>query len=156
MSYMVIFRTADGKPGYQPAEDAQGAASAVERLRNEDGVENVRIYRMEEVAFEYKVHYSVQLSDPEPAGASSTPFPVEEEPPAPHGDAGPVEGGDEPSWDDDSDQGTPQPFDQMAVDPAGAPSWSDDASDDTAPVEPVEPPAPVAAEGEARRGLFGR
>ena len=47
-------------------------------------------------------------------------------------------------------------FDQMAVDPSGAPSWSDDASDETAPVEPVEPPAPVAAEGEARRGLFGR
>jgi hypothetical protein len=155
VSYMVIFRTADGKPGYQPAEDARGAAGAVERLRNEDGVDNVRIYRLEEVAFEYKVHYSVQLSEPEPA-APPAPFPVDEEAPAPHGDAGPVEGGEEPSWDDETDEATPQPFDQMAVDPAGTPSWSDDDGDEPAPVEPVEPPAPASAEGEARRGLFGR
>lgn len=62
MSHMVIFRTPDGKPGYQPADAVEEAVAIVERLRNEDGVENVRIYRMEEVAFEYKPYFRVQLA----------------------------------------------------------------------------------------------
>jgi hypothetical protein len=140
VSYMVIFRTADGKPGYQQADDVQDAAASVERLRNEDGVDNVRIYRMDEVAFEYKVHYSVQLTSPDaaPAIAAESASPV-----------------DSPAWDDTSEDSGTAPFDQLAVDPAGSPQWDDEAEDPVA-VDPVEAPEPVASESDARRGLFGR
>ena len=140
MSYMVIFRTADGKPGYQQADDVQDAAASVERLRNEDGVDNVRIYRMEEVAFEYKVHYSVQLSGP--AGA-------------PAFGADSASAAETPAWDDASEDDAVAPFDQLAVDPAGTPQWDDEAEEPAA-VDPVEAPEPVASESDARRGLFGR
>lgn len=154
MSYMVIFRTADGKPGYQPAGDAEGAVAAVERLRNEDGVDHVRIYRMEEVAFEYKVHYSVQLTTADaPSVVAAPPSDASAGVDEPSG--APVE----PSWDDaDDDEPTAAPFDQMAVDPAGSPQWSDDEPAAVAPVEPPDPETsePVPAEAESRRGLFGR
>lgn len=75
MSHMVIFRTPEGKPGYQQADAVEDAVSIVERLRNEDGVENVRIYRLEEIAFEYKPYYKVELAtspSEAPAAAEST------------------------------------------------------------------------------------
>ena len=140
MSYMVIFRTAEGKPGYQQAEEVQDAVAAVERLRNDDGVDNVRIFRMEEVAFEYKVHYSVRLAD----GAPSAP----DTPGAPAGS-------DELSWDDDSESAA-APFDQMAVDPAGSPRWDESTeSTDDGPA-PIDEPESEAPDADARRGLFGR
>lgn len=163
MSYMVIFRTADGKPGYVPAEGVQEAVEAVERLRNDDGADNVRIYRMEEVAFEYKVHYSVQLTDPSVADAGGSPA-ADDAPsfgshsPSPSSDA-PEAGDDtgavdELSWDDEPEAApSSPPFDQMAVDPAGTPRWDDSAED--APIT-IDEPEPVSTEPDARRGLFGR
>jgi hypothetical protein len=144
--YMVIFRTADGKPGYQQAEGVQDAISSVERLRNEDGVDSVRIFRMEEVAFEYKVHYSVQLSDvaeAAPAVVSAAAPPVEET-------SAPA---DELAWDDETAE-SPEPsppFDQLAVDPAGAPRW-----DDTTESHESDDADSEVSEADARRGLFGR
>jgi hypothetical protein len=140
VSYMVIFRTSEGKPGYQQAEEVQDAVAAVERLRNDDGVDNVRIFRMEEVAFEYKVHYSVRLAD------GSSPAPV---------GAGAAGGSDELSWDDESESAT-APFDQMAVDPGGAPRWDESTeSTDDGPA-PIDEPESDASDTDARRGLFGR
>lgn len=144
MSYMVIFRTPEGKPGYQQADEVDEVVETVERLRNEDGVENVRIYRMEEVAFEYKVRYTVELKDPAVAA---------DEPAAPTVEAAPDASPSEAlSWDDDEDGSTgdtPQPFDQMAVDTTEAPRWGEGSG------EPVS----VGEDGDesgARRGLFGR
>lgn len=157
MSYMVIFRTADGKPGYVPAEGVRDAVEAVERLRNEDGADNVRIYRMEEVAFEYKVHYSVQIKDPtldesagELASSASTDTPAAGA--ASTGDDASV---DELSWDDEPEpQPSSPPFDQMAVDPAGTPRWDDSAED--VPLTIDEPEPVGSSEPDTRRGLFGR
>lgn len=153
VSYMVIFRTPEGKPGYQQAEDVHEVVGTVERLRNEEGVENVRIYRMDEVAFEYKVHYTVELKDPSAGGGE-----------APSGAPAP----EALSWDDDDTAGAEepaaaepeggtspgQPFDQMAaVDTTEPPRWGDTGGD----AETID----VGSEGEdaaagARRGLFGR
>jgi hypothetical protein len=70
---MVIYRGADGKPGYQQAEDIHDAVTFVEQMRNEEGVEHARIFRLEEVVFEYRPYYRVELSshlsDPMLAGA---------------------------------------------------------------------------------------
>lgn len=76
MSHMVIFRTPEGKPGYQPAETVHDAVAVVERLRNDEGVENVRIFRLEELSFEYRPYYKVEIagvtdSDNENASAAS-------------------------------------------------------------------------------------
>lgn len=62
MSHMVIYRGADGKPGYQQAEDIHDAVTFVEQMRNGDGVEHARIFRLEEVVFEYRPYYRVELS----------------------------------------------------------------------------------------------
>ena len=49
MSHMVIYRTADGQPGYHQTDEMDEAIKYVERLRNGDGVDGARIFRLEEV-----------------------------------------------------------------------------------------------------------
>jgi len=74
---MVIFRGADGKPGYQQAEDIHDAVTFVEQMRNEDGVEHARIFRLEEVVFEYRPYFRVELGglsgEPQLSGAPTSP-----------------------------------------------------------------------------------
>ena len=61
MSHMVIYRGADGKPGYHQTDDIHDAVGFVERMRNDESVEQARIFRLEEVVFEYKPYYRVEL-----------------------------------------------------------------------------------------------
>ena len=68
MSHMVIYRTADGQPGYHQTEALEDAVSYVERLRNGDGVDHARIFRMEEVSFDFKPYFRVEVGG-EPAAA---------------------------------------------------------------------------------------
>ncbi|MEZ5409806.1 MAG: hypothetical protein R2761_17390 [Acidimicrobiales bacterium] len=70
MSHMVIYRGADGKPGYQQAEDIHDAVTFVEQMRNEEGVEHARIFRLEEVVFEYRPYYRVELAGLSSAGGA--------------------------------------------------------------------------------------
>ena len=67
---MVIYRGADGKPGYQQAEDIHDAVTFVEQMRNEEGVEHARIFRLEEVTFEYRPYYRVELAGLGSAGGA--------------------------------------------------------------------------------------
>ena len=85
---MVIFRSADGKPGYHQAETLEEAVSFVERLRNEDQVGDARVFRMDEVPIEFKVYYRVEI-----AGAPAAEAPADETP-ASEGDAPAAEGED--------------------------------------------------------------
>lgn len=62
MSHMVIYRGADGKPGYHQTDDIHDAVGFVEQMRNEEGVEHARIFRLEEVVFEYRPYFRVELS----------------------------------------------------------------------------------------------
>ncbi len=61
MSHMVIYRTADGQPGYHQAEELDEAVRFVERLRNGDGVDGARIFRMEEVNFDFRPYFKVEI-----------------------------------------------------------------------------------------------
>ncbi|MGB5755317.1 MAG: hypothetical protein WBM50_00250 [Acidimicrobiales bacterium] len=63
MSHMVIYRGVDGKPGYHQTDDIHDAVNFVEQMRNEEGVEHARIFRLEEVVFEYRPYYRVELTD---------------------------------------------------------------------------------------------
>ena len=61
LSHMVIYRTADGQPGYHQAEELDEAVRFVERLRNGDGVDGARIFRMEEVNFDFRPYFKVEI-----------------------------------------------------------------------------------------------
>lgn len=80
MSHMVIFRSSEGKAGYHQADGLDEAVRFVERLRNSENVEQARIFKMEEVSFEYRPYFRVEVG----AGAPA-PAPV----PAPQADRDP-------------------------------------------------------------------
>ena len=65
MPFMVIYTTSDGASCHEQADAIDEAALFVERLRNKDGIEEVRIYRMEEISFAFRPYYKVELGMPE-------------------------------------------------------------------------------------------
>ena len=68
MSHMVIYLSADGKAGYQQVDDLGAAVAFVERIRNTQGIENSRIYRMEQVNYRFEPYYQVRLETGELLG----------------------------------------------------------------------------------------
>lgn len=77
MSFLVNFRSAEGKPGYHPAETLEEAVRFVEHLRNQEQVTDARIWRLQEVPLEVKTYYKVVV----PSGGPAAPVPAP--PPAP-------------------------------------------------------------------------
>ncbi len=74
MPFMVIFRRSDGTSGFEQADAIDEAALFVERLRNNDGIEDdIRIYRMEEISFAFRPYYKVELGMPEKQSAGTPP-----------------------------------------------------------------------------------
>jgi hypothetical protein len=75
MSHMVIYRGTDGSPGYHQADEVHDAVAFVEQLRNDQGVEEAKIFRMEQVTFEYRPYFRVELtaSGPSLAAPPATP-----------------------------------------------------------------------------------
>lgn len=67
MSHIVVYQGADGSAGYEPCDNLDAAIVAAERMRNVDGVDAPRIFRMEEVEFDFRPYYRVELP-----GASET------------------------------------------------------------------------------------
>jgi hypothetical protein len=129
---MVIYRTPDGNPGYHQAESLTESVERVEHLRNDDGVEQARIFRLEEVAFEYRPYFRVEIAEPEAA------------PPLPPPPPGPAAEEPAPSWT------PPAPEAEHDDDPLGP-----------AEAPPPPPPPGAELDDEplgagARRGLFGR
>jgi hypothetical protein len=126
VTYVVSWQRPDGQPGWHPAADAQEAAAFVERLRNGEGAEGARIFRLEEVPYELKPYYKVELAAPaSPVVSFAASIAPDPDPPAPD----------------------PEPI----VDPA--PVW---AAADVEPVAEVHDDEPVTNGAHARRGLFGR
>ncbi len=70
---MVTFQTPDGTPGFHQSDHLDEAITFVERLRNEQGVHNSRIFRMEELKFDFKPYYKVEVASD--AGAIRAPEP---------------------------------------------------------------------------------
>jgi hypothetical protein len=133
MPFMVIYSTSDGSSCHEQADAIDEAALFVERLRNKEGIEEIRIYRMEEISFAFRPYYKVELGMPDKQ-ATAPPAEVVGAAPSPSApEAAPV-----------------------VVPPAGdAPSAPPAPADAT-----TEPPTSMAhADGDGangRRGLFGR
>ncbi len=141
MSHMVIYRGADGKPGYQQAEDIHDAVTFVEQMRNEDGVEHARIFRLEEVEFEYRPYFRVELASSMPGGeVLAAPPPMAAVPSGPTVDVTDEALGvmDDPA------------FEMMEPGMVGM------DGDELGDVTDMSDAGAVAGNGAARRGLFGR
>lgn len=154
MSHMVIYRTVDGKPAYHQVEEIHDAVAFVEQLRNDQGVEQATIHRMEQVNFEYRPYFRVELR----SGSSQ----LDAAPSTPAVAAAPMMPAAEPVA-----PVTAAPAASEA--PASSSESSSQTATTTAPSEsaaPAEEPAPsVTGDGGldvsdngvgARRGLFGR
>ncbi len=160
---MVIFQTPEGNPGYNQFETLEEAVAFVEVLRNEQSVETARMFALEEVKFELKPYYKVELDPPmlgtgpgyealpsyeAPASYESVSFeaPAAYEPPA----------GYEPPTSYEPAPAYSAPYE-------AAPSYADQVAEtESAGVGSAPPPtfmAPAYTPEEAptgRRGLFGR
>ena len=67
MQHMVIFRDAEGRPGYHQSEALDDAVRFVEHLRNEQQVSETRVFSMQEVPLEFKSYWRVSPVPSEPA-----------------------------------------------------------------------------------------
>jgi hypothetical protein len=61
MSYLVIAHETTGGPSYREVDGLDEATRMVEQLRNEEGVEHARICRLEDVSFEFRPYFRVQV-----------------------------------------------------------------------------------------------
>src|SRR5829696_5645439 len=142
MPFMVIYSTSDGRSCHQQADAIDEAALLVERLRNQDGIEDIRIYRMEEISFAFRPYYKVELGLPD----RQTPAPPSDVVGGTNVIAGPP---------------TPPPLAARptAASPAPVIPEPDPGVAEASAVPPppaADPLAEGAAANGARRGLFGR
>ena len=149
MPHLVKYTKADGQTGDHEVEELQEAIAYVEHLRNDEGAKTAQIFRIEEVSFEFKPYYRVELgaspSTPKMISAvAPSPAPVEELAPArtwtPPAEPAPAE--------------VPAAAVMAAVEPTPV-------SDVVDPWADAPPPPASTEEGEhagtnGRRGLFGR
>lgn len=69
--YMVSFTSDEGKPGYHWEESLEDTVRFVERLRNNEGVTDTKVYQMTEVPLEVKAYFKVEVAGPSPASPLS-------------------------------------------------------------------------------------
>ncbi len=156
MSHMVIYRGADGSPGYHQTDEVHDAVAVVERLRNQEGVEEARIFRMEQVNFEYRPYFRVELTS---GGQSLSSAPTAAAVSAPRDSVGGGSGSSSSSASDTYGDTRDDSFESNseAVEESG-----DQASPNLIVRSISDGPSPSSSDSDsdngvgARRGLFGR
>ena len=83
MPHMVIFRDAEGRPGYHQADRLEDAVTFVEHLRNEQRVSDTRVFSMQEVPLEFKSYWRVEVGPPAPPTLAVVADPEVESEPVP-------------------------------------------------------------------------
>lgn len=147
MSHLVIYTGLDGTVGYQPCNTLTEAVNHVEVLRNEKGVDGSKIFKLEEIKFEVRPYYRVEIPGAETGAKDSeeqaeTVIAVEAPPAAPPPVDAPAAAVSAITTEVASLIAPPPP-------PPPAP----------APLAPSVLAEPVAADDDGvgnRRGLFGR
>lgn len=157
--HMVIFQNPEGDPGYNQFESIEEAVSFVEKIRNEQGIDSIRIFELEEVKFDLKPYFKVELlalkaGSPTPAAApapaAAAPAPAAPAP-APAA-AAPAPAAPAPSPEPASPFAAPASAPAPAPAPEGA--YPPPSSAPAAPTPPADQPADDPQ--PTRRGLFGR
>lgn len=77
MEHQVRFLTAEGREGQHTAANLDEALRFVERLRNSEEANEVRVFRMQEVPIEFRAYYKVELRAGERAGEEGSPVAAE-------------------------------------------------------------------------------
>ncbi len=170
--HMVIFQNPDGDPGYNQFESIEEAVSFVEKIRNDQGIDSIRIFELSEVKFDLKPYFKVELqalSSGAPAASTSS-SPLSSTPSAPATPAAPSAPA-APSTPASPISSEPTSAPAPAPTPAPAPAPSADTTSTSPFAAPSEPtptyPAPSSAptppadapqddSQPTRRGLFGR
>ena len=172
--HMVIFQNPDGDPGYNQFESIEEAVSFVETIRNDQGIDSIRIFELSEVKFDLKPYYKVELQalsagSSNSSNSSNSPL-SSSAPSAPSAPAAPSAPSTpaSPIGSDSAPSPAPAP---SAPAPAPAPAPSADTTSTSPFAAPSEPtptyPAPSSAptppadqpqddSQPTRRGLFGR
>ncbi|MGH9179023.1 MAG: hypothetical protein ACRD0N_10775 [Acidimicrobiales bacterium] len=88
MSFMVNFRSAEGKQGYHPTDTLEEAVRFVEHVRNQEHVTDARVWRLQEIPLEVKTYYKVEVVAP-----GTEPAPVARQEEEPRAEAVPVAAG---------------------------------------------------------------
>jgi predicted component of type VI protein secretion system len=150
---MVIFQTPDGSPGYNQFESVDEAVSFVEKLRNEQGIENARMFALEEIKFELKPYFKVELQALNPGTSSTAPLPASpaatpSAPTTPPSPGAPSTAAPAPSSE-------PTSFGTAAPSPLSEPTPTPSPEPAPATTPPTQAEAP-SSEQPTRRGLFGR
>ena len=71
VSYMVIYNV-DGEPSYHEVDELDAAVTFVENLRNSNGIERARLVSLQDVGFEFRPYYRVQIGDKAAGGPPAT------------------------------------------------------------------------------------
>jgi hypothetical protein len=176
VSHMVIFQTPDGNPGYNQFETLDEAVRFVEKLRNEQSVETARMFALEEVTFDFKPYFRVQLDPPAVTSGSrnDTPASSSSQSPAPAPTPAPSQTNGQTPYAPPAAPPAPSTPPVTFGEPPAAPAApvadiDSPVGAETAPVGSASPPPPTfmsppaapnaSPEGEnqtTRRGLFGR
>ena len=151
MSYMVLYTGLDGSAAFGRCEELTEAVAEVERLRNEQSIDGAQIYRLEEVKFEIKPYFRVEL--PAEANAIDVPAPSTFATPptteAPAPEEAPWVTASAPSMTEAPAMVIPPP-------PPPPPAPVAPMAYDVAPVARESAPQDEDAIVGGRRGLFGR
>jgi hypothetical protein len=153
--HMVIFRTADGKPSYHQAEVLNEAIRFVEHLRNEEQVNDARIFAMAEVPIEFKVQWRVELAAPAARPSPTVPVPVVAPAAVPAAEV-PVPAVADVAEAVDSDAVAAEPADDETADHAELSPYGEVQSEDEVGVAAGIGGAPLPAASSSRFGLFNR
>jgi len=62
MSYIVVYQRTDGSAGVEECGDLDLAIVTAERLRNVDSVERPRIFKTEEITYDFRPYYRVEVT----------------------------------------------------------------------------------------------
>lgn len=71
MSHIVVYQATDGSSGFEPCETLDDAVVVAERMRNVDGVESPRIFRMEEIKFDFRPYFRIEVLESTDASGPS-------------------------------------------------------------------------------------
>ena len=78
MSYIVVYQKSDDSSGVEECGDLDLAIVTAERLRNVDSVERPRIFKTEEIRYDFRPYYRVEVeaeTESEPLGSTLSPPP---------------------------------------------------------------------------------
>src|SRR5205085_10916851 len=76
---MVSYRDSEGKQSYHETEELNDAIAYVEHLRNDEAVDHARIFKLDEVSFEFRPYFRVEIAE---GAAPSAPPPPDATHPA--------------------------------------------------------------------------